>query len=140
MPSIRSCRILGPRRRAFHRYSHPGLFALAEEVTLLGDMPADFIDGSGFCNIVALLTLAYNKVLNAACATTGGNHQFRLSVVRTDGSRVGTGRALVRSILSGLSATFLGLGYLMDAFRKDKRALHDMFLYAKVVRRRGTAS
>ena len=116
------------------------LFAVAVTLALLGDLTAYLFDESGYSNLVALLTLAYHTAFIAACATTGGKHIFRLRVVRTDGSRVGAGRALARSILTGLSAIFLGLGYLMVAFRKDKRALHDLICDTKVVRRPGRAS
>lgn len=113
------------------------LCLLAIILALMGDLPPYLFTESGYNNLMVLLTVAYHTVFIAACATTGGKRQFRLAVLRTDGSRVGAGRALARSILTGLSATLLGLGYLMVAFRKDKRALHDLICDTVVIRRRG---
>ena len=109
-------------------------------VVLMGDLTSFIIESPRFNNLVALLTLVYNTVLIGVCATTGGKHQFRLSVVRTDGSQIGPGRALARAIATGLSAIILGLGFLMVAFRKDKRGLHDLICDTKVIRRRGPTS
>lgn len=114
--------------------------SLAIAYTLLGDLTPQFIESTNFDNLVALLTVVYDTVLIAICATTGGKHQFRLSVVRTDGSRIGPGRALARSIATGLSALMLGLGFLMVAIRKDKRGLHDLICDTKVIKRPGPDS
>ena len=112
-----------------------GFASIVIVVVLMGDFPSFIIESSNFNNLVMLLTIVYNTALIAICATTGGKHQFRLSVIRTDGSRIGPGRALARSLFTGLSALFLGLGFLMIAFREDKRGLHDLICDTKVVRR-----
>ena len=109
-------------------------------MVLVGDPTTGILESTSFNNLLALLTLVYDTVLIAICATTGGKHQFRLLVVRTDGSRIGPGRALARAIATGLSAIILGLGFLMVAFRKDKRGLHDLICDTKVIRRRGPTS
>ena len=109
-------------------------------MVLVGDPTTGILESTSFNNLLALLTLVYDTVLIAICATTGGKHQFRLLVVRTDGSRIGPGRALVRALATGLSAFILGLGFLMVAFRKDKRGLHDLICDTKVIRRRGPTS
>ena len=109
-------------------------------MVLVGDPTTGILESTSFNNLLVLLTLVYDTVLIAICATTGGKHQFRLLVVRKDGSRIGPGRALVRALATGLSAFILGLGFLMVAFRKDKRGLHDLICDTKVIRRRGPTS
>jgi uncharacterized RDD family membrane protein YckC len=58
-----------------------------------------------------------------------------LYVVRTDGSRVGIGRALARYLAYVPSAIILGGGFLMIAWRQDKRGLHDLICDTVVIRR-----
>jgi uncharacterized RDD family membrane protein YckC len=83
---------------------------------------------------IALNTM-YSAVLVSVWATTIGKRIFGLYVVRADGSKVGFGRALARWISYFASALILGIGFLMIAFRKDKRGLHDLICDTKVVRR-----
>ena len=112
-----------------------GFASIVIAVVLLGDFPSFTLESSNFDNLFWLLTGVYNTVFIAVCAKTGGKHQFRLLVLRTDGSRIGSGRALARSLFTGLSALILGLGFLMIAVREDKRGLHDLICDTKVVRR-----
>lgn len=83
-----------------------------------------------------LLDSAYFTVAVAAWRTTIAKRLLGLYVVRADGSRVGVGRALARSLATYLSAILLGFGFLMVAFRRDKRGLHDLICDTRVVRMR----
>ena len=85
--------------------------------------------------VTLLLEAAYYTVAVATFCATIGKKAFGLSVVRSDGSKVGPGRALARYLLSFLSGLLLCVGYLMVAFRTDKRALHDLIADTYVVRR-----
>lgn len=96
---------------------------------------SDFIDSSNFENLLGLASTVYFTAFIAVWTTTAGKRLFGLYVVRTDGSRVGFGRALARSIATGLSSLILGIGFLMVAFREDKRALHDLICDTKVIKR-----
>jgi uncharacterized RDD family membrane protein YckC len=64
-----------------------------------------------------------------------GMRVFRLRVVDRDGRRVGLTRSLARWAASLLSQLVLFLGFVMIAFREDKRALHDLIAGTWVVRR-----
>ena len=57
-----------------------------------------------------------------------------MRIVRSDGRRVGIGRALGRELATVLSLILLLAGYLMVAFRNDKRALHDLIADTVVIR------
>jgi uncharacterized RDD family membrane protein YckC len=81
------------------------------------------------------LNLVYYTGAVAIWATTIGKRPFRLYVVRTDGSRVGIGRALARYLAYVPSAIILGGGFLMIAWRQDKRGLHDLICDTVVIRR-----
>ena len=81
------------------------------------------------------IRLAYATLLVGAFATTVGKRAFNMHIVRTDGTRVGYGRALGREAATILSLILLGVGYFMVAFRADKRALHDLIADTVVIRR-----
>ena len=82
-----------------------------------------------------LLALLYFTLSLGVWATTAAKRLFGLHVVRTDGSKVGLGRALARFFASYLSLQILGIGFLMVAFRRDKRGLHDLICDTVVIQR-----
>lgn len=82
-----------------------------------------------------LVGLGYYTAGVAVWSTTIGKRLLGLYVLRPDGSRVGWGRALARYWAPMLSAVLLGVGFLMVAFRPDRRALHDLICGTVVVRR-----
>lgn len=84
----------------------------------------------------AFLSLVYDTALIALYAATWGKRLFGMYVVRTDGTRVGWGRALARHLLTALTAAFtLGFAFLIVAIRPDKRGLHDLICDTVVLRR-----
>ncbi len=86
--------------------------------------------------LVLFLTMAYDTALITYWATTVGKRAFGLYVVRTDGSRVGFVRALSRHVLTALSANLtLGFIFLVVAFRKDRRGIHDLICDTVVIKR-----
>jgi uncharacterized RDD family membrane protein YckC len=56
-----------------------------------------------------------------------------LRVVRTDGSPVSFGRAVVRILTLPLSLLFLGIGFLIMLVQPERRALHDLIAGTAVV-------
>ena len=83
----------------------------------------------------AAMGVIYFTVLVSAWSVTLGKLMFGLEVVRSDRSKVGIGRAFCRSLLYYVSLLILGIGFLMIAFRSDKRGLHDLICDTKVVYR-----
>ncbi len=79
--------------------------------------------------------LLYQTLLVGAFATTVGKRTLTMYVRRPDGSRVGYGRALGRELAKFLSAITFGIGFLMIAFRSDKRGLHDLIADTVVIKR-----
>ncbi len=77
---------------------------------------------------------AYEIYFISRHQATPGKMACRLKVVRTDGSRVTTGRAAGRYFANLLSAFTFGIGYLIAAFDDQKRALHDYICDTRVVR------
>ena len=87
--------------------------------------------------LVMVTTLVYDTALITFFATTVGKRAFGMYVVRSDGSRVGPGRALARHLLTALSINLtLGFIFLVVAFRQDRRGLHDLICDTVVIRRR----
>lgn len=83
-----------------------------------------------------LLGVAYHVVGWSVYGTTIGKKAMNLYVVRPDGTRVGPGRAFGRYMAQILSYLILLIGVLMVAFRKDRRALHDLIADTYVVTKR----
>ncbi len=82
-----------------------------------------------------VVNLAYYTVAVGYWATTLGKLPFHLYVVRTDGSKVGLGRAMARYFAYILSFLTLGIGFIMIGLRSDKRGLHDLICDTVVIRR-----
>ena len=90
----------------------------------------------GLMGIIVLNSfILYRAIGWSIWSTTVGKRIFNLYVVRTDGSKIGFGRALARAAAYFLSGLFY-VGFLLIAFREDKRGLHDLICGTMVVRRR----
>ena len=83
---------------------------------------------------LVVMTARYYTIGVSIWSTTVGKRVFALRVLRPDGSKVGPGRALGRYFAGGISFLILGVGYLMIAFRPDKRGLHDVICDTIVLR------
>ncbi len=100
---------------------------LALDVGLdLGGLPTNLV------SVIASVT--YYTAGVAHWQTTIGKNVFGLRVLRVDGSKVSVGRALGRALSYYVSAFIFGIGFLMIAFRRDKRGLHDLICDTVVVK------
>jgi uncharacterized RDD family membrane protein YckC len=82
-----------------------------------------------------VLGAAYYVVFTGYCGQTPGKMAVRVKVIRTDGSDIGYGRALLRETLGKfVSALIFGIGYLMVAFDARKQGLHDRIADTYVVK------
>ena len=61
-----------------------------------------------------------------ASGATPGKMLFGLTILTADGVPIGLDKAVLRYIGIWVNVLTLGIGYLMIAFRKDKRGLHDL--------------
>lgn len=90
----------------------------------------------GLMGIIVLSSfILYHAIGWSRWSTTVGKRIFNLYVARPDGSKIGFGRALARAAAYSLSGLFY-VGFLLIAFRNDKRGLHDLICGTMVVRRR----
>ena len=87
-----------------------------------------------YATVILGLSLLYFTILLAVWSTTLGKRIYGLQVVRKDGSKVGIGRALCRSLLYYLFILHL-ISLPFIAIRRDKRGLHDLICDTKVVYR-----
>lgn len=100
------------------------------------DNPDSGDDPSGVTALAILIIyFLYSPVLIGIWGTTIGKRALGLYVVRSNGARCGFWRALGRQLAQILSGITLYIGYLMVAFREDKRALHDLIADTAVVHR-----
>lgn len=82
-----------------------------------------------------VLGFLYIVGFTAARGATPGKTALGLRVVRDDGEeRVGWGKALLREVLGKILSSILLIGYIMVAFRADKRGLHDILAKTSVVK------
>jgi uncharacterized RDD family membrane protein YckC len=79
--------------------------------------------------------VVYHAVLVGLWGATVGKRALGLTVLRPDGSKVGMWRAFGREAAKMLSYLTLFIGFIVVAFRKDKRSLHDLIANTVVVRR-----
>lgn len=105
-----------------------GLFSSPSEVGL------EWLETVATRLLVVLVALCYFTLFVGWRGQTPGKMLLGLKIIRTTGDEVGYGRALVRWIGQGMSALLFGLGFLMVAFSRQKRALHDKLAGTCVVR------
>jgi uncharacterized RDD family membrane protein YckC len=79
-----------------------------------------------------LASPCYFVFLHWARGQTLGKMAFHVRVVSRDGGPLSFGQAALRHLGSWVSAVLLGIGYLVAAFRADKRALHDLIAGTRV--------
>jgi uncharacterized RDD family membrane protein YckC len=77
----------------------------------------------------------YEGLFVSKLGATPGKMVLGLRVVRPDGGPVSLGRAVGRYFAKILSAIILLIGYIMAAFDKEKRALHDMIVDTRVIKK-----
>ena len=94
---------------------------------------AGWTAGDTLNTLHTLLIATYGILMVAAFSGTVGKLVLGMRIVRTDGSRVSLGRAALRYVAQILSVLTLFIGYLMVAFRKDKRSLHDIIADTAVI-------
>jgi uncharacterized RDD family membrane protein YckC len=80
------------------------------------------------------LSVAYVTYFLGRYSATPGKMACGLKVVRPDGEKVTYARALGRALAEFVSSIILGIGYIMAAFDREKRALHDRICDTRVIR------
>ena len=75
---------------------------------------------------------AYWLLMHWMSGQTVGKRVVGVRVVSLDGGPLTLGGALLRLFGYWLSSLVFGIGYLMAAFRRDKRALHDLLAGTRV--------
>ncbi len=84
-----------------------------------------------------VLGCTYETFFLVKFGATPGKMAVGVKVVRPDGSKLQTGRAIGRYFAKMLSAMILYIGYIMAGFDTQKRALHDMICDTRVIQTRG---
>ena len=83
-----------------------------------------------------LISTIYYVGMNGSIGATLGKLVIGARIVNLDGSKIGFLTAFLRMLASFISGLILFIGYLMVAFREDKRALHDLMVGTRVVYKR----
>ena len=80
--------------------------------------------------------MIYDVLMNGRFGATVGKLIIGARIVKADGSRLGYTFAFVRFLCMIVSDFTCTIGYLLVAFRSDKRALHDLLANTRVIYRR----
>lgn len=83
-----------------------------------------------------LLTVLYEVLLTGTFGATLGKMAVGAKIIGADGSPLGYGRALLRSLAARFTEMMLFVGYLWIIVRPDKRGLHDLMAGTRVVLQR----
>ena len=94
---------------------------------------ARLITGGLAAGLGLLLYVAYDVVFRVLAGQTLAMRFLGLRVVRTDGSRLGWGRAIIREIGYLISAIFLFLGFLWILVDNRRQGWHDKLAGTLVV-------
>jgi len=94
-------------------------------MALAGYSSAAIVMASGFL---------YFTLFTGSCGQTPGKMLFGLKIVRVDDQEMTHGRACLRSLCWILSLLLFSIGFLMIAFTRQKRGLHDMLAGTYVIR------
>lgn len=94
---------------------------------------SDFLIIAVFWIISLLMGVTYETYFVGRFAATPGKMAFGLKVIMSDGGRVSYGRACGRYFGTMLSSFTLLIGYIIAAFDREKRALHDHICDTRVV-------
>jgi uncharacterized RDD family membrane protein YckC len=81
------------------------------------------------------IVMVYFVVMHWQFGASFGKMAIRARVTNPDGSRIGLGKSVVRSVGWILNWLICGIGFLVVAFRQDKRGLHDLIAGTKVIYR-----
>jgi predicted Zn finger-like uncharacterized protein len=82
-----------------------------------------------------VVTVFYYVFFTGYCGQTPGKMVLSIKVIHNDGGSVGYGQVFVRETIGKtISSLVFGIGYLMVAFRSDKRGLHDLLAATKVIK------
>ncbi|MBM3944599.1 MAG: hypothetical protein FJ317_03800 [SAR202 cluster bacterium] len=107
------------------------IIGLAVELPLSFFTEADEINFFDFLSVI--IGALYHIMFISSMGATPGKYVLKMRIIRVNGERVDAARAFVRWICGFLSAVLLLIGYIMVAFREDKRALHDLIAGTQVV-------
>ena len=82
-----------------------------------------------------VVSLFYYIFFTGYGGQTPGKMALQIKVIHNDGSDIGYGQAFVRETIGKMiSYLLLCIGYLMVAFRRDKRGLHDLLASTRVIK------
>lgn len=81
------------------------------------------------------VSVLYQTFFLGRYGATPGKMACKLIVVTADGQKIGYGRACGRACAEILSGVLCYIGYIMAAFDKEKRALHDHICGTRVVKK-----
>jgi uncharacterized RDD family membrane protein YckC len=81
------------------------------------------------------IVISYETIMIGRFGATLGKMAVGIRVVKSDGSRVGYGRAFGRYFAKIVSLLTLLIGYIMAGFDSQKRALHDYICDTRVIKK-----
>lgn len=100
------------------------------------EIAGKFLAYQGVCFLAGIIwAIAYAWFFLSRYEATPGKMALGLKVVRSDGSKLTTGRIIGRYFSEMLSAMILCIGYIMAGFDEERRALHDRICDTRVIKK-----
>jgi uncharacterized RDD family membrane protein YckC len=103
-------------------------------INLIFSMPGDPTIAMLGSLIAALVGLAYLIYFWTSTGQTPGKKVMGIKVVATDGSKLTTGKAILRIIGYAISGAIIFLGFIWILIDKDKQGWHDKIAGTYVVK------
>ena len=115
------------------------IWALTSGAGMVGGVTDPFAVATGTAWLLGiigffLIGIAYLVCFWAWRGQTPGKMVLRIKIIRTDGSEMGWGIAVLRYLGYVISGLLFGLGYIWIAFDVDKQGIHDKIADTCVVR------
>lgn len=87
--------------------------------------------------LIIVITVIYFPLAESSKKLQGslGKYLLKIKITGNDGHKISFSRALIRHLARGLISSIFLIGYIMVAFTKEKRGLHDFIAGTYVVRR-----
>jgi len=111
-----------------------GLHAIEYLINVVSGSTFQFSDHPVVADVLlAVWGLSYMAYGLSHGGRTIGMALFALKAVRADGSQLGTGRAIARTLAFPISLAFILIGFLPILLGRQRRALHDLIAGTAIV-------
>ncbi|WP_110955893.1 RDD family protein [Anaerosinus massiliensis] len=104
-----------------------------DEFLSKGSKLADVVEEPLYYFALLLLCISVFSIIEVFLQASPGKKLMRLCIVSMDEKHPKISRIVMRNLLKGISISFLGVGYFVCFFNKQRQAWHDKMMKTRVV-------